>query len=311
MIRDPDSLHSQMMSLAERATTSATDGPRPAVRSELRSVETPLASANPADSGAIPVGAVDWTAEAIQSRVRALVGEYVDFVWRSLRALGVATSDCDDGCQKVWCVVARKVQTIEEGKERSFIFSVVMRVASDMRRSVQAQRKATLGDALPLDLDLASSEPNAEELYDRHQARALLEQLLSGMPWEQRVVFLMFEVEELGLQDIADALNVPRGTVASRLRLAREAFNRALARHQERTRHAEASSRPPRSSTHVVPPDRASGHYPAGSSRAPVSLTPGALASVPLAGEAAVLAPSGARPALPRRTARSRVGGSE
>lgn len=199
----------------------------------------------PTDSGMIPVGSVDWSSEAIQTRIRHLVTEHIDFVWRSLRALGVPTGDCDDGCQKVWWVVARKVASIEPGKERSFIFSVVMRVASDMRRSAQAQRKASLGDALPLDLDLASADPSAEELCDRQRARAMLEQLLGNIPWEQRVVFVMFEVEELGLQEIADALGVPRGTVASRLRLAREAFNRALARHQERARHP---SRP-------LPPD--------------------------------------------------------
>jgi RNA polymerase sigma-70 factor, ECF subfamily len=203
------------------------------------------ASRAPTDSGMIPVGAVDWSSEAIQTRIRQLVTEHIDFVWRSLRALGVPTGDCDDGCQKVWWVVARKVASIEPGKERSFIFSVVMRVASDMRRSAQAQRKASLGDALPLDLDLASADPSAEELCDRQRARAMLEQLLGNIPWEQRVVFVMFEVEELGLQEIADALGVPRGTVASRLRLAREAFNRALARHQERAKHP---SRP-------LPPD--------------------------------------------------------
>jgi RNA polymerase sigma-70 factor, ECF subfamily len=203
----------------------------------------PVAS-SATDSGAIPVGTVDWTAEAIQVRVHQLVTEHVDFVWRSLRALGVPAADCDDGCQKVWWVIARKVASIEPGKERSFIFSVVMRVASDMRRSAQAQRKGSGGESLPLDNELVSAEPSAEELCDRQKARVLLERMLTNMPWEQRVVFMMFEVEELGLQEIADALGVPRGTVASRLRLAREAFNRALVRHQERTRHAAVSQGP-------------------------------------------------------------------
>jgi RNA polymerase sigma-70 factor, ECF subfamily len=212
-----------------------TEAPSGVGPSRLRSAVPPCYS--PTDSGTIPVGAVDWSAEAIQARVRQLVTEHIDFVWRSLRALGVAPADCDDGCQKVWCVVARKVASIEPGKERSFVFSVVMRVASDMRRSAQAQRSASLGDALPLDNDLISAEPSAEEHCDRQRARAMLEQMLGNLPWEQRVVFVMFEVEELGLQEIAEALSVPRGTVASRLRLAREAFNRALVRHQERARH--------------------------------------------------------------------------
>jgi RNA polymerase sigma-70 factor (ECF subfamily) len=227
---------------------------------------TPLPIAQgPEKSGAIPVG-TDWGQQSQQARLRGLVAEHLDFVWRSLRTLGVPSADCDDGCQKVWCVVAKKLALIQDGKERSFIFSVVVRVASDMRRSLAARRSVSLSgesgpgasDAPLLDLELMSEEPDVEELVDRQRARDVLERILSQMPWEQRVVFGMFEIEGLGLQEIADALAVPRGTVASRLRLAREVFNRCLARHQqkasrhERSLHAERTVPPP------LPPDASS-----------------------------------------------------
>ncbi len=163
---------------------------------------------------------------ALNARVEAWVEEYLDFVWRSLRSLGISAADCDDGCQKVWWVVARKAPQIEPGKERSFIFSVVVRVASEMRR--RAARDSTL----PLDPELPSAEPGVEELCEQRRARGILENLLGGMPWEQRLVFVMFELEGLSTHDIAHTLNIPRGTVASRLRLARDCFNRALARYQ-------------------------------------------------------------------------------
>src|SRR5262245_2925581 len=75
------------------------------------------------------------TREELHRRVHALVQTYMDFVWRSLRRLGVAEPDCDDGCQRVWVVLARKVLAIEPDKEKSFVFSVVVRVASEMRCS--------------------------------------------------------------------------------------------------------------------------------------------------------------------------------
>lgn len=162
----------------------------------------------------------------LEARVQGWVEEYLDFVWRSLRSLGVPRADCDDGCQKVWWVVARKAAAIQPGKERSFIFSVVMRVASEMRRG--AERSSVV----PLDPELPSTDPDIEELCEQRRARSLLESLLEGMPWEQRVVFVMFELEGLSSHEIARSLNVPRGTIASRLRLAREAFNRALSRYQ-------------------------------------------------------------------------------
>lgn len=169
---------------------------------------------------------------ALNRRVEVLVEEYLDFVWRSLRSLGVERADCDDGCQKVWWVVARRVSSIEVGKERSFIFSVVLRVASEMRRS------AARGSSVPLENDLISDSPDVDELCDQRRARTLLSTLLENMPWEQRVVFVMFELEGLSSVEVAGELAVPRGTVASRLRLAREYFNRALARYQSRSRGA-------------------------------------------------------------------------
>lgn len=165
---------------------------------------------------------------ALNERVQLLVEEYVDFVWRSLRSLGVPHADCDDGCQKVWWIVARKASDIEAGKERSFIFSVVVRVASDMRRSA-ARRPAA-----ELDVEVASDAPGPDELCDRRRARALLEGILDGMPWDQRVVFVMYELEGLNSLDIASDLELSRGTVASRLRLARAHFERALSRYQQR-----------------------------------------------------------------------------
>ena len=66
--------------------------------------------------------------------MRELVVEHNSFVWRSLHRLGVREADCADGCQRVWVVVARKLETIQSGKLESYLFSVLVRIASDMRR---------------------------------------------------------------------------------------------------------------------------------------------------------------------------------
>jgi RNA polymerase sigma-70 factor, ECF subfamily len=167
------------------------------------------------------------------SRLKQLVEQYVHFVWRSLRSLGVREADCDDGSQQVWCVVARKLDRVEPGRERSYIFSVTLRVASDMRRADRSRM------SLPLEGEIMSLDPPVEELCDQRRAQDLVQRLLKGMPWEQRTAFVMYELEELTLQEIADVLGVPKGTVASRLRLAREFFNAALIRYQARQRHRQ------------------------------------------------------------------------
>jgi len=174
----------------------------------------------------------------LRRRLDALVRQHTDFVWRSLRSLGITLADCDDGCQRVWLVVASKAASIEHDKERSFIFSVLVRVAADMRRSRRRRPVELDEDALE---PVASASLDAEAELERQRGRRLLDELLNALSWELRTVFVMFEIEGLSSVEIAEALGVSRGTVASRLRIAREQFERGVQRHQARARAEESA----------------------------------------------------------------------
>lgn len=165
----------------------------------------------------------------IAAHVQRLVTEYMDFVWRSLRRLGVAEADCDDGCQRVWVILARKVGSIEPEKTRSFVFSVVVRVSSEMRRASARRQHAELDE-----LSLEPASVDAEHILEQKRHRELLDQVLAGLSWDLRTVFVMFELEGLSSPEIAEALGIRRGTVASRLRLARVAFQRGVQQAQRR-----------------------------------------------------------------------------
>jgi RNA polymerase sigma-70 factor, ECF subfamily len=169
------------------------------------------------------------TREELHRRVYALVHAHMDFVWRSLRRLGVAEADCDDGCQRVWVVVARKVPAIEPVQEKSFIFSVVVRVASEMRRSQRRHQHVRLREDR-----FGSAAPDAELLLEQQSDLQTLDELLEGLSWELRTVFILFELEGMTSVEIAGVLGISRGTVASRLRLARDAFQRAVRRQHAR-----------------------------------------------------------------------------
>jgi RNA polymerase sigma-70 factor, ECF subfamily len=173
----------------------------------------------------------------LHRRVHALVRGHLDFVWRSLRRLGVAEADCDDGCQRVWVVVARKAEAIEPGKAKSFIFSVVVRVAAEMRRSQRRHRHVSLNET-----SLAGGAPDAQHLLERQRELQILDEVLDGLSWDQRTVFVMFEFEGMTSLEIGEVLGLSRGTVASRLRLAREAFQRGVQRHQARHRGTAAGT---------------------------------------------------------------------
>lgn len=165
-----------------------------------------------------------------EDRLNRLFEENLDFVWRSLRRLGVPLSTVDDATQQVWLIVAKRLPEITVGSERSFLFGTATRIASDIRRSL-ARRREVSGDAAP---DWVDPAPHAEELLERQRARVVLDELLDDLPDELRAVFILYELEEQTATQIAELLGIPTGTVASRLRRARAEFEQIVKRHRAR-----------------------------------------------------------------------------
>lgn len=187
-----------------------------------------------ADDGAPPIAPkVDAARAGLagEARLRAMRHEHFEFVWRSVRRLGVPESDADDATQQVFIVAAGKLGAIALGSERAFLFGAALRVASHVRRAHRRRGEVTYTVPEPED-----GAPSAEELIDRRRARALLDEVLESLPMEVRAVFVLFELEEMTLSEIAALLGIPPGTAASRLRRGRELFQSAVARLKVRQR---------------------------------------------------------------------------
>jgi RNA polymerase sigma-70 factor (ECF subfamily) len=172
------------------------------------------------------------------ARMRAVVSEHHDSVWRSLRRLGMSADAADDATQQVFCVFARRMQEVACDKEKTFLFGVALRVAQSARRTLARRREVS--DEAAVDMAVAI-EMAPDEQLDAHRARAVLDALLEAMPLDLRAVFVLYEVEEMTMIEIATALDVAPGTVASRLRRARELFARLASAVKAKT--AEGGAR--------------------------------------------------------------------
>jgi RNA polymerase sigma-70 factor (ECF subfamily) len=159
-----------------------------------------------------------------------LVREHFQFVWRLLRRLGLPGSDADDAAQQVFLVACSRAADIRPGSERPFLYGCALRSAAKWRARASASPRLDLSS---LD-EPASDWPGADELLEHRRARAVLDALLESMDHDLRVVFVLFEFEELSTQEIAELLAIPRGTVASRLRRAREDFEQRVLRYERR-----------------------------------------------------------------------------
>ena len=165
--------------------------------------------------------------------MRGIVAEHYAFLWRALRRLGVPEASVEDAAQQVLCVVARRIDDIVPGREKTFLFGVALRVSHAWRR----ERREVSDERLVAELPAIG--PDAGEELDERRSRALLDALLQSMPLDLRTVFLLYELEEMTMAEIARTLDVPSGTVASRLRRAREAFEALSRRVQAQARGAQ------------------------------------------------------------------------
>jgi RNA polymerase sigma-70 factor (ECF subfamily) len=179
-------------------------------------VHYPLVIASPTESPAPRT-------PAEQARLARMIGQDYQPIWRLLRRLGLSPEQAEDGAQQVFLIVAERLRDIREGSERAFAYGSALRVAQGMRR--RGARESLLGD----ELVAASSLPAPDELSDQRRALARVDQALSALPLELQSVFVLFELSGFTSPEIAEITGVPLGTVASRLRRAREGFRAQLA----------------------------------------------------------------------------------
>jgi RNA polymerase sigma-70 factor (ECF subfamily) len=172
--------------------------------------------------------------------VQQIVLQHLDAVWRTARRLGVPPSDVDDVAQEVALVVLRRESVIQPGSERAFVIGSTARIASNWRRSRRRQPQPLADAAAGLaEVGRSESAPlegagdSAQEAWlQRAQGLALLEAALQEMTARQRVVFTLFELEELSAREIAEQLEIPEAAVVSRLRRGREVFQSFCRRRQ-------------------------------------------------------------------------------
>ncbi|HET9929880.1 MAG TPA: sigma-70 family RNA polymerase sigma factor [Polyangiaceae bacterium] len=165
--------------------------------------------------------------QADAERIRAALENEHELVWRSLRRFGVDPTLVDDATQSVFVTFARRIRDVTVGRERSFLLGVCCRTAANLRRLV-ARRREVPGDPLVQEPD---DELNPEELLDYKRRRRLLDLALEDLPTEQRTVFVLYELEGWTLPELAESLQLPLGTVTSRLRRARARFERWVLQH--------------------------------------------------------------------------------
>ncbi|MFT7534952.1 MAG: RNA polymerase sigma factor (sigma-70 family) [Hyphomicrobiaceae bacterium] len=130
----------------------------------------------------------------------------------------------DDVCQEAWLAIARGIEVLSEPELfRAWAYSIVTRRVADLRRTLGRVERATEG----LRQEIANPEVAADDSGDEQESLRLALETLSS---EDRALLRLFYLDELSVAETAEALNIPVGTVKSRLFHARQRLRRALQR---------------------------------------------------------------------------------
>ena len=170
-----------------------------------------------------------------RTRLECMFRDHHEFIWRVLRRHGLGPEGAADGTQQVYLIASERIADIRPGCERSYLLSTALRWA---RAALRNNRRWQL--ETDMDHRLVTTHVT-EEQASRQQLLELADRALGRLEPDLVTVFVLFELEGIPMREIAEIAEIPLGTVASRLRRARQAFRAEVAR-LERGTHQEVAS---------------------------------------------------------------------
>ena len=157
------------------------------------------------------------------------------YVWKTLRRLGAPAQDLEDLAHDLFVVVYRHLSDFDPDRPlRPWLFGIAVRVVADFRRSPRSARELLGEIAEPVD-----GAPSPHERLVGTEARAVLMKALDGLDLDRRAVFVMHELDEIPVPEIASTLGIPLNTAYSRLRLARVDVAAAIQRFRAQERSCD------------------------------------------------------------------------
>lgn len=151
--------------------------------------------------------------------------QHFSMVWRSLRRLGVPEAALDDASQDVFLVLHRRWGDFQrQSSLRTWIYGILLRVAGDYTKRARRER-ARWSPEVP---ELESSVESPDNLYQQREAAMVLRLALAQLEDKERQMLVLIDLEERSVVEAADALGINLNTAYSRLRRARQSFEKAL-----------------------------------------------------------------------------------
>ncbi len=166
----------------------------------------------------------------------AVYEQMVEFVWQAARRMGVRDADAEDVVQEVFVIVHRRLAEFEgRAQLKTWVFKILAHVVKHYFRT-HARKPGDVASVTGREIQALVAQPDhgPAGALERMEALRVVDHLLSQLDDDKRMVFVLAEIEEMTLLEIADIVDANANTVASRLRVARKDFEQALSRFRAR-----------------------------------------------------------------------------
>lgn len=148
----------------------------------------------------------------------------LDYVFASLRRLGVAPHEVEDLAQELFVILFRNWSSLDQGRPlRPYLFGIAFRIAS-------AHRRRRSREILLENVEANEETSSPEGALQGKQAVKLLLAALERLPLSRRAVVIMHDLDEIPISDIARNLNITRFGVYARLTKGRNELATAVRR---------------------------------------------------------------------------------
>ena len=158
-----------------------------------------------------------------------LVDRWQDRLWRYARWMTGNEDAAADAVQETWLGVARGIRRLEDpGAFSAWVYRICSSRCADHVRAEQRRRQASKDAA-----QAAPSEQAGSEEDPAAEGPEAVRQAVSRLAPDHRQVVALYYGDGLAVEQIALALEIPEGTVKSRLHYAREQLRQWLERRHD------------------------------------------------------------------------------
>jgi len=158
-----------------------------------------------------------------------LTSPHVRFLYNmALRYTGGNSYDAEDLVQETMYSAYKNFSSLREKEKCKAWLLTILRRRFFREQDQQSKRPLLLDDEAYLDLldNYAGSEHQLD--LERQEDSVRVQQILSRLPEKYKTPLLLFFMEDMSYQEISETLDLPIGTVMSRLSRAKHHFKKAM-----------------------------------------------------------------------------------